>query len=180
VAGLDPRCVCRALLSVDEHATRYLNATVRQSPAVRGVVAVLADRLAVLEVALMVLLGLAGRRSASLRMLTTVGAIYVALEVLGVLFPRQRPFARLEGVEPLVRHTPERSFPSRHVASGLAMAVIGGGAHPSLGRAMATVAGLLGATRVAAGLHYPSDVLAGAVLGLVGGVCGQRLFTQRD
>ena len=35
---------------------------------------------------------------------------------------------------------------------------------------MAVVAGLLGLSRVAAGLHYPSDVLAGAALGLGVGV----------
>jgi undecaprenyl-diphosphatase len=45
------------------------------------------------------------------------------------------------------------------------MAAIGGAAHPRLGTAMAFVAWLLGLSRVAAGLHYPSDVLVGAALG---------------
>jgi membrane-associated phospholipid phosphatase len=51
----------------------------------------------------------------------------------------------------------------------LAMAAIGGREHPGLGRTMTIVAWLLGASRVAAGLHYPSDVLAGALLGRVAG-----------
>jgi membrane-associated phospholipid phosphatase len=45
------------------------------------------------------------------------------------------------------------------------MAAIGGRAHPRIGLLMTAVAWLLGWTRVAAGLHYPSDVLAGIVLG---------------
>ena len=37
------------------------------------------------------------------------------------------------------------------------------------GVAMTIVAAMLGLSRVAAGLHYPSDVLAGAIVGLVVG-----------
>ena len=66
-------------------------------------------------------------------------------------------------------HSAGRSFPSRHVASGLAMAWVAGRAHRRLGLAMAGVAWLLGLSRVAAGLHYPSDVLSGALLGSVVG-----------
>jgi undecaprenyl-diphosphatase len=97
-------------------------------------------------------------------MLLAVGIVYVACEGLGRLWPRERPFARLDGVCGLVPHAAGRSFPSRHVASGLAMAAIGGQAHPLLGHAMAGVAWLLGLSRVMAGVHYPSDVLCGALL----------------
>jgi membrane-associated phospholipid phosphatase len=68
-----------------------------------------------------------------------------------------------------VPHEPGRSFPSRHVASGLAMASIGSREHRRLGMLMAGVAWLLGVSRVAAGLHYPSDIAAGALLGLIFG-----------
>jgi membrane-associated phospholipid phosphatase len=98
-------------------------------------------------------------------MLAAVGLVYVASDVLGTVWQRERPFGEIEDVEALVRHTSQRSFPSRHVASGLAMAAIGGRAHPLLGMTMSTVAWLLGVSRVATGLHYPSDVLAGALLG---------------
>ena len=47
------------------------------------------------------------------------------------------------------------------------MAAIGRRAHPHLGLAMTSVAWLLGLSRVATGLHYPSDVLAGALLGSI-------------
>jgi membrane-associated phospholipid phosphatase len=100
-------------------------------------------------------------------MLAAVGLVYVSSEVLGSAWPRERPFGNLSDVEALVPHTAKRSFPSRHVASGLAMAAIGRRAHPLLGLAMSAVAWLLGLSRVATGLHYPSDVLAGAFLGSV-------------
>jgi undecaprenyl-diphosphatase len=155
--------------ALDDAIVLGSNALAREWPPVQVVIAVGAERLAAIEVALMLLLALAGRRRTPVRMLLAVATVYAACEVLGRLVPRQRPFERLEAVHVLSTHTAGRSFPSRHVASGLAMAIIGGREHPRLGAAMAGIAWLLGATRVAAGLHYPTDVVAGAGLGwLVG------------
>jgi undecaprenyl-diphosphatase len=150
---------------VDDSAVIWLNEVARHERRVAAMVGFVAERMAVVEVALMLLLGVAGRRRTAVRMLTAVGVVYVASEVLGRLWPRPRPFERLAEVEDLAQHAAGRSFPSRHVASGLAMAVVGAQEHPRLGVLMAGVAWLLGLSRVAAGLHYPSDVLAGAVLG---------------
>ncbi|HEX8969068.1 MAG TPA: phosphatase PAP2 family protein [Chloroflexota bacterium] len=160
---------------MDTPVAVWLNQVARQRPYVRTGVTLLARWLAGVEVGLMLALALGGRRQSALRMLAAVGLVYVASEALGMLWPRTRPFARVSTITPLVAHAPSRSFPSRHVAAGLAMARIGRRAHPRLGLAMALVAGLLGASRVAAGLHYPSDVLAGAALGwLVGRGLRQR------
>ena len=117
----------------------------------------------------MLLLSARDRRGTTVRMLLAVATVYLAAEVLGRGWPRERPFAGMPGVRSLVRHRAGRSFPSRHVASGLAMSVIGERVHPGLGRVMSAAAWLLGLSRVAAGLHYPSDVLAGAAVGLAVG-----------
>ena len=153
------------ILAADEALSRAMNAAARRVSIGPPVVGRLASWLAGLEVLLMLILGLAGRRRSAASMLGAVGLVYLGSEVLGRVWPRQRPFARLSEVQVLTPHSPERSFPSRHVASGLAMAVVGGQAHPRLGTTMAAVAWLLGVSRVAAGLHYPSDVLGGAFLG---------------
>lgn len=130
----------------------------------------LARWLSYVEGGLMLVLALTGRHRSAIRMLVAVGAVYVASEALGVAWPRQRPLAgRATGVQPLLEHAPERSFPSRHVASALAMAAIGGTEHPKLGLLMSGVGWTLGLSRVAAGLHYPSDVLGGALLGVIVG-----------
>jgi membrane-associated phospholipid phosphatase len=115
----------------------------------------------------MLLLGLSGRRRATARMLLAVSSVYVAVELIGAVWRRERPFANLEQIAAVVPHTAERSFPSRHVASAVAMARVASGARPGLGRLMAAIAALLAVGRVAAGLHYPSDALAGAVLGFL-------------
>ena len=152
---------------MDDALVIWLNALARRRPLLRRAVGALATWLAHVEVGLMLWLAIGGRRRTALRMLLVVGVVYVASEALGQVWPRQRPFARLSNVEPLLRHTPERSFPSRHVASGLAMAAISGRQHPRVGAVMAGVACALGLSRVAAGIHYPTDVLAGAALGVI-------------
>jgi undecaprenyl-diphosphatase len=154
-------------VAVDDALTAALNAAARSSGAARGLVGGAATALAGVEVLLMSWLALVGRRRAAFRMLAAVSLVYVASEMLGAMWPRRRPFAVLSNVEALAPHDANRSFPSRHVASGLAMAAIAQAAHPHLGVLMTRVAWLLGLSRVAAGLHYPSDVLAGAALGAV-------------
>lgn len=149
----------------DDAAVRALNGWLRRRPALARWAGVLSSRLAVVEIALMVLLAASGRRRSAARMLASVAAVYAASEVLGRAWPRARPFERVADVEALAPHTAGRSFPSRHVASGLAMATIGGQEHARLGWLMTVVAWLLGGARVAAGLHYPTDVAVGVLVG---------------
>jgi undecaprenyl-diphosphatase len=159
---------------VDDALAITLNRLARRQAGVARLVGFAAARLAGVEIALMLLLAASGRRGSAMHMLAAVAGVYAACEGLGRLWPRQRPFARLDDVSSLAPHEPGRSFPSRHVASGLAMAAIGGQEHRKLGLLMAGVAWLLGLSRVAAGLHYPSDVLVGAILGEIIGRYAQR------
>jgi membrane-associated phospholipid phosphatase len=157
------------LLGLDAAAARELNAVTRRSRQGQLVARVAARWLAGAEVVIMFGLAASGGRQTALRMLLAVGTVYGAAELLGLGWRRERPFQSDGDVEGLLEHGAGRSFPSRHVASGLAMAVIGAVDHPRIGQAMAGLAWLLGVSRVAAGLHYPSDVLAGAVLGMLVG-----------
>jgi membrane-associated phospholipid phosphatase len=159
---------------VDDALAVWANRAARRTRLGRLAVHVLARCLAHVEIGLMLLLAISGRRGVAARMLSAVGAVYLSCEAFGMVWPRPRPFARLAGVEALLDHDAERSFPSRHVASGLAMAAIGGSAHRRIGLTMSLVAWLLGLSRVAAGLHYPTDILAGAALGIVVGRYGRR------
>jgi undecaprenyl-diphosphatase len=166
--------LARAALRADAAVATGLNAAVCDSGVRQRVTACAASGLAGVEVVLMLGLACGGGKRAAVRMVAAVGLVYVFSEVLGVLWPRARPFAHTElDVQALVAHSAQRSFPSRHVASGVAMAAIGERAHPRLGAAMRITAWLLGNSRVAAGVHYPSDVLVGAVLGrLIGRLLG--------
>lgn len=126
------------------------------------------------EIALLAALALSGRRGpgAAARTFAALGLAQALVLALGRRVGRPRPFSGEPDWPPLVAHHPGRSFPSRHVASAFAMATVASAAHRPIGRAMALLGGALGLSRVYCGLHYPSDVLAGALLG----VCCGRLF----
>ncbi|MFQ5736208.1 MAG: phosphatase PAP2 family protein [Thermodesulfobacteriota bacterium] len=61
------------------------------------------------------------------------------------------------------------SFPSGHAAASFSVAYVLAKKYPSLGFLFYTVAALVGASRIYLGSHYPTDVLFGALLGILAG-----------
>ncbi|MCB1877426.1 MAG: phosphatase PAP2 family protein [Chromatiales bacterium] len=57
------------------------------------------------------------------------------------------------------------SFPSGHTAAAFVMATLVGGFYPGFLAVAVTVAGMIGASRVFLGVHFPTDILAGVALG---------------
>jgi membrane-associated phospholipid phosphatase len=68
-----------------------------------------------------------------------------------------------------VRMPRSSSFPSGHAASAFAFASAAGRAEPRLRAPLMALAGLVGYSRVHTGVHFPGDVLAGALLGVGAG-----------
>ncbi|MDN3024486.1 phosphatase PAP2 family protein [Streptomyces sp. S.PB5] len=123
--------------------------------------------------ALWLVAGLAGaavdgaRRGAWLRGTALVaGAHLVSMGVKRVV---RRP--RPTHVEPLVPTAGRHSFPSSHATSAAAAAVAFG----ALGaRAVPPFATAMCVSRLVVGVHYPSDVAAGAALGALTACAGAR------
>lgn len=80
--------------------------------------------------------------------------------LLKLAIPRHRPRVHTLVAEP---HT--HSFPSGHAASSFACAVVLGAAAPRWRVPLYALAALIAFSRVYVGVHFPLDVLAGAVLG---------------
>jgi membrane-associated phospholipid phosphatase len=81
---------------------------------------------------------------------------------------RSRP-ARDDLPPPLIAAPASHSFPSSHAAMAAAGAIVLRRLAPAVGAPAAATAVLLAASRVYLAVHYPSDVAAGAALGLATG-----------
>jgi undecaprenyl-diphosphatase len=78
-------------------------------------------------------------------------------------------------VQPLVRTAGRHSFPSAHATSAVAAAVAYGGLGGTrVCTSVAPLAAAMCVSRLVVGVHYPSDVVAGAVLGAVTAGAGAR------
>ena len=81
--------------------------------------------------------------------------------------PRRRPAAaELPAYQTLASPPTSSSFPSGHAASAAAFATAVGLESPRLGLALAPLAAAVGYSRVHVGVHWTSDVAAGAALGV--------------
>jgi membrane-associated phospholipid phosphatase len=126
--------------------------------------------------------GTRGRRAAARGLCSLALTSAVVNGVLKPLGGRRRP-ERAKYRLPVgrrVRMPRTRSFPSGHAASAFAFAGGVASADPVAGFGLTTTAALVGYSRVHVGVHYPGDVIAGAVVGLamapLGVVAADRLY----
>lgn len=111
--------------------------------------------------------GRTGRRVAA------TGVAALAVNALIVNLPLKRAARRARpdreaAMVPLARHVAmplSPSFPSGHAASGFAFAAAVGGSLPVASAPLRLVASAVAYTRVHTGVHYPGDVVVGALIG---------------
>ena len=114
-------------------------------------------------------LAMTGRRRAAAKGLAAASAAWLAGQGLKELFGRPRPYeADPDGGRLLIGHPMASSWPSSHPAVFLAFVTVAG-REARLGvaarGAFTALSGVVGASRVYVGVHYPADAVGGLLLG---------------
>jgi undecaprenyl-diphosphatase len=165
------------LLAFDDRFA-WLSGLVKDSPTFRGLAVVLAHSgdswLLLPLLALLWWFGQGEWKTLALAMI--VGIALTALVVFAVKLSVRRSRPQGEWGR-IYRSTDPHSFPSGHAARAMLLAVIALGLGPLwLGLLMLIWAPLVGMARVAMGVHYPSDVAAGMLLGALMGLLALVIF----
>lgn len=112
--------------------------------------------------------GADGRRAA-LRGMVSLGVTAALVNVVIKPVTRRRRPDRVLALVPSARHVEmprSRSFPSGHTAAAFAFATGAGRVLPWTGPPLGALAALVGYSRVHTGVHYPVDVIVGALCGV--------------
>ena len=132
-----------------------------------------------LWVALAIALAIRTRRRLATVVATTAATVWsvdLFVPVVKEAFDRPRPFETVPEADPLVGYTLGDSFPSGHAATSFAGAVV---LALLVRRALPLLFALAAAvafSRAYVGVHYPGDVLAGALLGTAWALAGWALL----
>lgn len=107
--------------------------------------------------------GLVVAKQVGLELLIALPLAYAVARLGGLFVYHEQPFA-VQGFEPLLPHAIDNSFPSDHMLVASVVAAVVSLRHRSVGLSLWIIAGVIGLARVAAGLHYPIDIIAAALI----------------
>lgn len=111
------------------------------------------------------------RRAALTALLSLVFSALVCNAFLKNLVERARPFNKIPGLQFLIRKPHDFSFPSGHTSSSFAVATVFLALLPMwAGVTALLIAMTIAFSRMYLGVHYPSDVFCGMVLGVLFGI----------
>ncbi|MEK3854004.1 undecaprenyl-diphosphatase [Cytobacillus sp. FSL H8-0458] len=120
----------------------------------------------------LVMLGYWFTRTHKNRMMVIQAMIaFIAAEIIGkaagLFYGNNQPFAVLPNVNKLVDHAVDNSFPSDHTILFFSIAFSFWLVHKKTGWIWILLAFIVGISRIWAGLHYPFDIAAGAIIAII-------------
>ena len=106
------------------------------------------------------------KRAAAWRMLLAVALTFAVSDyILKPLFAQPRPYEVDSSITLIGARSSTRGFPSGHAANAFAGAMAGSRLIPYSGWLWWPLAAIIAISRVYIGVHWPSDVIAGAIFG---------------
>jgi undecaprenyl-diphosphatase len=177
----------RDLIAFDGNILIYIQDFVRMSfltPIFKAITHLGNDGLIWIVIAIVLLCFKKTRKVGVLTLIALLLSLIVDNVILKNVVARIRPYEVIDGLQILIEKPKDYSFPSGHTGSAFAAAIVLVQMLPKkYGYPMVVLATLMGFSRLYVGVHYPSDVICGAIIGTVIGIVVYRMYMryeQRD
>lgn len=102
---------------------------------------------------------------------------FVIVEIIRFFFPRERPFVQ-NHVNLLIDHLNQPAFPSGHAAFFFALSTVVYLENKKLGLIFFILSSFLSFFRIFCGVHWPSDIIFGALIGIICGFLGKKFLEK--
>jgi len=156
---------CRIFHSINRHFDRkFLNFYFRYITHIGGAT------FSILTVLLAMFLFPQDWRITAVSSACALAIIHIPVAIIKRLYPRQRPYLTLHETKVLQNPLRDHSFPSGHTTAIFSVIIPFLLTLPILSFYLLPLAISVAVSRIYLGLHYPTDVLAGCLLGTIFGI----------
>lgn len=101
-----------------------------------------------------------------LEALLVLGLSQIVVQSLKLILSRQRPYKIIEQLHTFGINLKDYSFPSGHTTASFSIATVLALNIPAISPLTFFIATIIGISRIYLGVHYPTDVAAGIILGV--------------
>lgn len=119
---------------------------------------------------LIILIGNRKFKIIGLEALVVLGLSQIIVQFLKILLSRERPYNIIEKLNTFGIELKDYSFPSGHTTASFSIATTLSLNMPEISIVVFIMASIIGISRIYLGVHYPTDVLAGIILGVTSSI----------
>lgn len=168
------------ILSAKTYTEKYAEMTdpIRESTNAIRIIRILdklTTRMVYLAYIISIIVLLFNRDSRISKVLIPPGISFVLLSVFRSYNDAPRPYEAFDIKPIIIKDTKGKSFPSRHVFSAFLIATSLYFISIPLGIALFIIGTIIAIVRVIGGVHFPRDVIAGALVGILFGIIGWNI-----
>ncbi|EOC99578.1 phosphatase PAP2 family protein [Caldisalinibacter kiritimatiensis] len=130
----------------------------------------------ILTCLLFIAFGKNGVRIAGYKALSALTTSHILVHLCKKKFTRPRPFLQLANINIFKTNLYDYSFPSGHTTAAFSISITLSLIFPQLSFILISLAFLVGISRIYLGVHYPTDVFVGMIIGTVFAILNSHLI----